>query len=310
MAGDRCCPRKYQQQANNRFETPRQQFTELFGQLTNFGRPILKEQSAYKRTYRAPHTGTKCIKSPAFGGKGQMAADQVTLKFQTPVLLHETLGRAHVVNRQGLRDKTNPGSATCNPKPKVGVLGYVQTGLKHSRFLQDFFLYQHGPRPATSMGQGGPEKIIKIFLVSQHLLPQFGVNINSATILIAQTVVEIGGSPYKVLISHEQLCLTAESFGEPFIIGVKKCDPFAGSGFDTSVSRNTWAGVFLINIANIRAELLDPLGGLVSRAVINDDYLIRPAALSQNAFDGARNGFLGIVSRDYNTDTYASVIVF
>jgi hypothetical protein len=309
MAGDRCYPGKYQQQANNRFETPRQQFTELFGQLTNFGRPVLKEQSAYMRTYRAPHAGTKCIKSPAFGGKGHVAADQVALKFQASVLLHETSRCGHVVNRQRFGDETNPGPATCNPKPKVGILGYVQTRLEHSRFLQDFFLYQHGPCPTASMRQGGPEKIIKIFLVSQRLLPQFGVNINSATILIAQAVVEIGGSPYKVLISHEQLCLTAESFGEPFIIGVKKRNPFASGGFDTSVSRNTWAGVFLINIANIRAEFLDPLGGLVSRAVINDDYLIGPAALSQNAFDGARNGFLGVVSRDYNADTYASAII-
>ena len=94
-----------------------------------------------------------------------------------------------------------------------------------------------------------------------------------------------------------------EFFGQPFVVGVEEGDPPTFCLADASVACWAWAGVGLVDVADSAGGVLgDDVGGIVRRAVVDDDDLVGVARLGQDAVEGAANVPGGIVGRHNHRD--------
>ena len=102
-------------------------------------------------------------------------------------------------------------------------------------------------------------------------------------------VVSVGAAPHQLGICPQDPDLLLELGRQPFIIGVEERDPFAFCGFDTGVSGRARPAVVLVDVSDLFPVRRDDGCGVVGRAVVDDDELVRGVGLIQDTVDGPSN---------------------
>ena len=99
-----------------------------------------------------------------------------------------------------------------------------------------------------------------------------------------------------------------ELLGHPFVVVVEERDVLAGRRANAGVARGGEAAIALRDDADAIAEAREHRGGVVGRAVVDDDYLVVGVCLREHAGQRAPDGGRTVVNcDDYRDARTASV---